>query len=104
MDVHDTSEVEATAVDAPRFGDRRLGQLLCGRGFLDESTLDAALAVQAERGGRLGEILVGQRSITEAQLMEALALQLELTFVATIDDKAVSDELIISLPDRKSVV
>ena len=31
MDGHDTSEVEATAVDAPRFGDRRLGQLLCER-------------------------------------------------------------------------
>ncbi|MEC9466358.1 MAG: type II secretion system ATPase GspE [Myxococcota bacterium] len=98
MDGQDVAEVEATAVDAPRFGDRRLGQLLCMQGTLEESALEAALAVQEERGGRLGEILVSQRSITERQLMEVLAQQLELSFVESIDDKNIPDELITSLP------
>jgi type II secretory ATPase GspE/PulE/Tfp pilus assembly ATPase PilB-like protein len=52
-----------------------LGQLLCERAYLDESSLEVALTEQKIKHRRLGEILVELGYITEAQLAEALALQ-----------------------------
>ncbi len=52
-----------------------LGQLLCERDYLDESSLQVALTEQKIKHVRLGEILVNLGFITESQLAEALALQ-----------------------------
>ncbi len=52
-----------------------LGQLLCERDYLDESNLQVALTEQKIKHVRLGEILVNLGFITESQLAEALALQ-----------------------------
>ena len=52
-----------------------LGELLQRIGSLDEAAIQAALAVQAEKGGRLGEILLRQGVISAEQLASALAQQ-----------------------------
>ena len=54
---------------------KRLGELLCEKAYLDESSLALALAEQKVEHRRLGEILVDLGYITQAQLNEALALQ-----------------------------
>ena len=54
MDVQEKTEVDVP-VPSARFSERRLGELLCAQGVLNETDLDAALEVQVERGGLLGE-------------------------------------------------
>ncbi|MBC7792152.1 MAG: hypothetical protein H7Z43_00460, partial [Clostridia bacterium] len=80
------------------FTERRIGELLVSKSFVTEKTVNDALEVQRERGGRLGEILVGQRSITEQQLLETLGQQLGFTFREKIQHQAISDELINRVP------
>ncbi len=97
MDVQEKTEVDVP-VPSARFSERRLGELLCAQGVLNETDLDAALEVQVERGGLLGEILVGQRTITERQLLAALGEQLDIPLLESIDDANVPDDLIAPLP------
>jgi type II secretory ATPase GspE/PulE/Tfp pilus assembly ATPase PilB-like protein len=54
---------------------KRLGELLCERAYLDESSLEVALAEQKVKHKRLGQILLDLGYITQAQLNEALACQ-----------------------------
>jgi type II secretory ATPase GspE/PulE/Tfp pilus assembly ATPase PilB-like protein len=54
---------------------RMLGQLLCERSYLDDSSLQVALAEQKVQHRQLGQILLDLGYITPAQLNEALALQ-----------------------------
>jgi len=54
---------------------KRLGELLCEKAYLDESSLNVALAEQKARPRKLGQILLDLGYITQAQLNEALALQ-----------------------------
>jgi type II secretory ATPase GspE/PulE/Tfp pilus assembly ATPase PilB-like protein len=54
---------------------RRLGELLCEKAYLDEASLELALAEQKVKHRRLGEILVDLGYVTTAQLNEALAFQ-----------------------------
>ena len=53
----------------------RLGELLQRDFGLDAAAVQAALAVQAAKGGRLGEILLRQGAIKEETLITALAQQ-----------------------------
>ena len=54
---------------------KRLGELLCERAYLDEGSLEVALAEQKVKHKRLGQILIDLGYITQAQLNEALACQ-----------------------------
>jgi hypothetical protein len=52
---------------------QRIGEIFVELGLVAADELDAALAVQRERGGMLGEILVGQGKVTRLGLAQALA-------------------------------
>ena len=54
---------------------KMLGQLLCEKEYLDEDNLERALAEQKDTPRRLGEILLDLGFVTQTQLNEALALQ-----------------------------
>lgn len=60
---------------------KKLGDLLCEAGVLDESQLAAALGHQRQWGGRLGAVLVQLHLVSEKALMEALSRQLGLPTV-----------------------
>ncbi|MDO5673358.1 MAG: type II secretion system ATPase GspE [bacterium] len=69
------------AVDFPLLGE--LLQKSCG---LEESALQAALALQAEKGGRLGEILLRQGAISAAELAGALGQQFDLPLMERLPE------------------
>lgn len=54
---------------------QHLGEILTDSFGLQEEMLEAALKVQAEKGGRLGRILVQQKRITEDELLHAVSMQ-----------------------------
>jgi len=60
--------------DRPR--ESLLGQILVRQAGLPLATLQQALDLQKQRGGRLGEILLELEAITEEQLTAALVEQM----------------------------
>jgi len=76
---------------------KKLGQLLCEKSYLDESSLEFALAEQQVEYQRLGQILLKLGYITQAQLNEALALQVGIEKV-DLTDVPISAELIALVP------
>ncbi|NLZ16244.1 MAG: type II secretion system ATPase GspE [Desulfobulbaceae bacterium] len=64
-----------------------LGELLQKISSLDEAAIQAALAVQAEKGGRLGEILLRQGLISADQLASALAQQFGLNTMLRLPEE-----------------
>ncbi|MCC6870596.1 MAG: type II secretion system ATPase GspE [Burkholderiales bacterium] len=60
---------------------KRLGEILIERGKLDAATLDRALRLQPESGGRLGALLVTLGVVAQRDVCEALAAQLGLALV-----------------------
>jgi len=55
---------------------KQIGQILCEKGYLNQSQLEQALAEQQKHEYRkLGHVLVELGYITTGQLAEALALQ-----------------------------
>lgn len=80
------------------FSDEKLGDILVRQGTLPLETLKEVLTQQRERGGRLGEILLQQKVVEERDLLGALSIQLRLPVCGPIDPRAVSDELINSVP------
>ncbi|MHC4744320.1 MAG: GspE/PulE/PilB domain-containing protein, partial [Planctomycetota bacterium] len=54
---------------------KMLGELLCEKSYLDDASLQVALAEQKVQHRQLGQILLDLGYITPAQLNEALALQ-----------------------------
>ncbi len=80
----------ATAQDfaaaPPAAGFSRLGELLQKSCGLEESALQAALALQAEKGGRLGEILLRQGAVSPAGLAGALGQQFGLAVMERLPE------------------
>ncbi len=64
---------------------KRIGELLCEKSYLNESSLELALAEQKLENKPLGEVLIGLGYITPAQLNEALALQVGIERVDLVD-------------------
>ena len=60
---------------------RPLGEILSASCGLGSEDLEAALAVQQDKGGRLGDILVAQRRISESDLLAARGEQCGLEVV-----------------------
>ncbi len=84
-----------------RTGDKpiRVGDLLLEKGVITKAQLDAALAVQKQRGNKqlLGEILVEQKAVTEEQVLEALAKAYGVPF-ARVNPKLADPKAIEVLP------
>ena len=65
---------------------RLLGEILQEDFGVSADSLEAAQAVQREKGGRLGEILVQQRKISESELLHARSVQCGLEVVYVLPD------------------
>jgi Type II secretory pathway, ATPase PulE/Tfp pilus assembly pathway, ATPase PilB len=63
---------------------RLLGEILQETFGVTAESIEAALAVQREKGGRIGELLIGLRKITEDDLLSARSLQCGLEVVYTL--------------------
>lgn len=69
----------------------RLGDILLRAGLMDEEDLEAALAHQAQHGGRLGEILAEMGAVSYLEITRALATQLGIPSLGP-EQLAVDDE------------
>ena len=81
---HEAAPFEAPALEA---GFLRLGELLQKTCGLEESALQTALALQAEKGGRLGEILLRQGAVSTEALLTVLAQQLGLQVMPRLPEE-----------------
>ena len=54
---------------------RLLGEILQEEFGVAAESIEAALAVQREKGGRIGEILIQLRKISESDLLNARSIQ-----------------------------
>jgi general secretion pathway protein E len=77
---------------------RALGQILLETTSLNEESLENALAIQRERGGRIGEILINQRLVTEEEVFQALGRQLSIPYWPEIPDVGLDLEMLRSVP------
>lgn len=58
--------------------DGRLSEILLDKYSVDPVRIEAAVAIQREKGGRLSDILLKQQVVSESELLEALSLQYHL--------------------------
>lgn len=84
-------------LDASGNEKKMLGQLLCERSYIDESSLQVALDEQKVQKRQLGQILLDLGYITPAQLNEALALQVGIKRV-DLTDVSVGTDVIGLVP------
>jgi type II secretory ATPase GspE/PulE/Tfp pilus assembly ATPase PilB-like protein len=76
---------------------KKLGQLLCEKLYLDESSLEIGLAEQKVEHRPLGQILLRLGYITQPQLNEALAIQVGIEKI-DLTDISISPEIITLVP------
>ncbi len=76
---------------------KKLGQLLCEKLYLDESSLEIGLAEQKIEHRPLGQILLRLGYITQPQLNEALALQVGIEKI-DLSDISIKPEIITLVP------
>ena len=76
---------------------KKLGQLLREKSYLDESSLQVALAEQKVKHRPLGQILLSLGYVTQAQLNEALALQTGIEKI-DLDNISVNSGIISLVP------
>ncbi|MGB0590868.1 MAG: type II secretion system ATPase GspE [Myxococcota bacterium] len=81
------------------FGPRRLGEILVDMGAVSPESVESALELQEEKGGRLGDLLVDMEAITADDVAKALAEQLDLEY----DDELEADEIDPQLVSRMSL-
>lgn len=79
----------------------KLGEILIEAGLIDASQLDAALALQREKGGRLGASLVKLGYVTEEKLLASLADQLKLPRL-DLSSREIPQEVLDYLPAEKA--
>jgi len=76
---------------------KKLGQLLCEKMYLDESSLEIGLAEQKIEHRPLGQILIGLGYITQPQLNEALSIQVGIEKI-DLTDISIKPEIITLIP------
>ncbi len=77
---------------------RSIGEILQHDFKVPQLRIDEALTQQEQNNERLGQILLKMKVLDSATLGKALAVQLELPFVDTIADDAVTEELLDLIP------
>ena len=78
---------------------KKLGDLLCEAGVIDERQLAAGLEHQRQWGGRLGQALVHLGLVDEASIVDALCKQLALPMVQ-LDGMVVPPEVLALVPQE----
>ncbi|MEE2779540.1 MAG: type II secretion system ATPase GspE [Myxococcota bacterium] len=73
---------------------RRLGELLMDMGVISDETVNSALEIQVDRGGRIGEILLSMEAITDVDLARALGQQMDLPYLDEIDAEEIDPKLV----------
>ena len=76
---------------------KKLGQLLCEKSYLDGPGLELALAEQRNEYRQLGQILLELGYVTQSQLNEALAIQVGISKI-DLTDISISPEIISIIP------
>jgi len=76
---------------------KRLGELLCEKSYLEPSSLEIALSQQRVQHRKLGTILLELGFVTESQLQEALALQTGIERI-DLNDVSISAEVVLLVP------
>ena len=76
---------------------KKIGEVLCEKSYLDESSLQFALAEQKIEHKRLGQILLDLGYITQAQLNEALAHQAGIDRV-DLTSVSISNDIVTLVP------
>ena len=84
---------------APMAGARRFGEILVDMGVVSPESVESALELQLEKGGRIGEILLDMEAISADDVAKALAEQLDLEY----DDEIEADEIDPQLVSRMSL-
>ncbi|MCP3860136.1 MAG: Flp pilus assembly complex ATPase component, partial [Phycisphaeraceae bacterium] len=79
------------------FERRTLGEILIDMGVVSPQTVENALEVQADRGGRLGDILINMKAIDDAKLARAVSEQFGLDLVDEIDADEIDPKLVADL-------
>jgi type II secretory ATPase GspE/PulE/Tfp pilus assembly ATPase PilB-like protein len=78
----------------------KIGELLVQKGLIKPDQLALALNESKRSGEIIGKILVRMKLVTEAQLLKILAEQLGLIFYPSLQDMAVSEEVIKAVPAK----
>jgi type II secretion system protein E len=76
---------------------KKIGQLLCEQGLINDSQLTGALESQKRTGKKLGQILLESGSLTSRQLIEALVEQIGLE-KRNLDDISIKPEVLQEVP------
>jgi len=89
-------------VTIPMGPDLDIGAMLIKSSMITEDQLRGALATQKEEGHRerLGELLIRTGLISESQFLEILSKQLGISFVRSINDREIPEELLKKIPTR----
>jgi len=86
--------------DLDRKGSHKLiGELLLERDLITKEQLDAALAVQKEKGGLIGEILIALRYVDESDIALALTSQYGFPYLP-LESYEISPEIIEIIPEN----
>ena len=77
---------------------RLIGEILKETCGLSEESLEDALKIQKEKGGRIGDILIRQKAISETDLLRALAVQFKLAFSTTLPIENLNTDFTAKVP------
>lgn len=78
--------------------ERKLGEMLVRDGVISEADLEAAYALQADRGGSLGGILIDNNYASEWELAAALGKHLNVAFI-TLKHYEIDAAVLQSIPE-----
>jgi type IV pilus assembly protein PilB len=82
-----------------RIVSKKLGELLCEKGILNEAQLEKALKIQAEKGGLIGQIIVMLGYAKEEEIAQVLTLQYGYPYLP-LQSYDVSPEIIKLIPEN----
>lgn len=78
---------------------KKLGELLCEKGIINEAQLEKALKIQAEKGGLIGQIIVMLGYAKEEEIAQVLTLQYGYPYLP-LQSYDISAEIISLIPQN----
>jgi len=82
-----------------RMTKKRLGELLCDEGLVNEEQIEEALGSQRKTGELLGEVLVRLGYVTEQDIAQTIVTQFGLPYIA-VKQYFISDDTSTLFPER----
>jgi len=78
---------------------KKLGELLCEKGIINEAQLEKALKIQLEKGGLIGQIIVMLGYAKEEEIAQVLTLQYGYPYLP-LQSYDISPEMISLIPEN----